>query len=151
MTLSATSYVESPVGNLRVENQQRSGMEKLFATVHPGDPLFVYPYMPMHYFLTQARNPTEYSFFSPGMATEREALAALADLRASPPEWILYMKLSREEFLRVVPQGGSAQWRYTELENWLEQNYASQADEKIVVAGYELRRRLAAVQAAVQP
>ncbi len=56
-TLSGTSQIASPVGNLRVEGKQREAMEKLFATVHPGEPLFVYPYMPMHYFLTQAHNP----------------------------------------------------------------------------------------------
>jgi hypothetical protein len=105
--------------------------------------------MPMHYFLTQARNPTEFSFFSPGMATQREALAALAKLQQRPPEWILFMKLSRKEFLRVVPQGGSATWRYAELEDWLEQNYASYGDSKVVVSGYELRRRVPPVQAAV--
>ena len=145
-TLSKTSYLETPVGNLRVENQQRPAMEKLFATVRPGEPLFVYPYMPMHYFLTQTRNPTDYSFFSPGMSTPREALAALAELQQRPPEWILFMKISRKEYLRVVPQGGSTEWRYTELEDWLEQNYAplerkSPEDPKVVVAGYELRRR----------
>ena len=150
-TLSATSYVASPVGNLRVENKQRVGMERLLATVHPGDPLFVYPYMPMHYFLTQAHNPTEYSFFSPGMATQREALAALAELQQRPPEWILFMKISKKEFLRVVPQGGSAEWRYPELEDWLEQNYAPLQDSKVVVAGYELRRRVSMEQAAVHP
>ncbi len=158
-TLGKSSYLQTPVGNLRVENKQRPAMEKLFATVRPGDPLFVYPYMPMHYFLTQARNPTEFSFFSPGMATQREALAALAELQHRPPEWILFMKISRKEYLRVVPQGGSTEWRYAELEDWLEQNYApvestGPQDPKVVVAGYELRRRspsLLDTRAAVLP
>ena len=95
----------------------------------------------MHYFLTQARNPTEFSFFSPGMATKREALAALTELQARPPEWVLFMKISREEFLRVVPNGVSAEWRYEALEDWLQQNYLPLQDSSVVVYGYELRRR----------
>jgi len=148
VSLGATSSLESPVGKLRVENKQHQAMEKLFATVRPGESLFVYPFMPMHYFLTQTRNPTEYSFFSPGMATEREELAALAELQQRPPEWILYLKLSEKEILRVVPQAGTAKWRYQALESWLEQNYAPQESAKAVVSGYELRRRIPAVQAA---
>jgi hypothetical protein len=150
-SLSSLASVPSPVGNLRVESKQRASMEKLLATVHPGEPLFVYPYMPMHYFITQAHNPTDYSFFSPGMSTQREASAALAELEQRPPEWILFLKLSRKEILRVVPQGGSAELRYGALEDWLEQNYPPQPDGKVVVAGYELRRRVANVQASVQP
>ncbi len=43
--------------------------EKLFQEVRPGDGLFVYPYMPIHYFLTQGRNPARFSFLQPGMMT----------------------------------------------------------------------------------
>jgi hypothetical protein len=147
--LSGMQRVASPVGDLRVEGKQSSAMARLFATVRPGEPLFVYPYMPMHYFLTQARNPTDYSFLSPGMSTQKEALAALGELQQRPPEWILFMKVSEKEFLRVVPQGGASDWRYTELEDWLEQNYAA-PETKTVVSGYELRRRVNVLQAAAK-
>ncbi len=144
-TLRTTSRLGSPVGNLRVDNAQRSAMATLFATVRPGEPLFVYPYMPMHYFLTQARNPTEFSFLSPGMATKREALAALAELQACPPEWVLFMKISREQYLRVVPKGAGTAWRYEELEDWIEKNYVPPDDSSVVVSGYQLRRRVHAI------
>jgi hypothetical protein len=140
-TLANTSTLASPVGDLRVNNKQRRAMETLFATVRSGEPLFVYPYMPMHYFLTQARNPTEFSFFSPGMSTQSQSLTALATLQKRPPEWILFTKFSLKEVLRVIPQGGASDWRYAELEDWLERNYAPQSP-KVVVSGYELRRRL---------
>lgn len=140
--LRATSQLASPVGILRVDNTQRPAIEKLLATVRPGEPLFVYPYMPMHYFLTQARNPTKFSFLSPGMATKREALVALTELQARPPEWLLFMKVSREEFLRVVPEGASAEWRYQALEDWLEKAYLPVEDLNVVVSGYQLRRRV---------
>ena len=148
--LAETSKVGSPVGNLRVDNKQRDAMEKLFAAVHPGETLFVYPYMPMHYFLTQAHNPTVYSFFSPGMSTQREANAALAELQQRPPEWILFTKFSEKEILRVIPQVGSADTHYPALEEWLEKNYPVSQSDKVVISGYELRRRAGSVQASVR-
>jgi hypothetical protein len=51
------------------------------------------------------------------------------------------MKISREEYLRVVPSGASAEWRYEELENWIEHNYSPVENSRVVVYGYELRRR----------
>jgi hypothetical protein len=141
-SLRATSRIASPVGNLRVDDSQRSAMVALFDTVRSGQPLFVYPYMPMHYFLTQARNPTGFSFFSPGMATQRQELEALATLQARPPEWVLYMRISREEYLRVIPNGGGTEWKYGAIEDWIEKNYAPLADSRVVVYGYELRRRI---------
>jgi hypothetical protein len=76
--------------------------------VHPGASLFVYPYLPIAYFLTQARNPTRYAYLNPGMMTHADEAAVLAQLQADPPEWLLYLRLSREEFLRVFPHGGNA-------------------------------------------
>ena len=111
--------------------------------------MFVYPYMPMTYFMTQARNPTEFSFFSPGMSTKREEAVALSKLRAHPPEWVLFGTFSREEYLRVVPGGVNTEWRYTGLEDWIEQNYEPLPDAKVVLQGYELRRRIPTARSSV--
>jgi hypothetical protein len=148
-SLRSTSVVPSPVGNLRVENKVRPALETLFATVRSGDSMFVYPYMPMTYFMTQARNPTEFSFFSPGMSTKREEAVALSKLRAHPPEWVLFGTFSREEYLRVVPGGVNTEWRYTGLEDWIEQNYEPLPDAKVVLQGYELRRRIPTARSSV--
>jgi len=50
--------------------------------------------------------------------------------------------------LRVVPKGASAEWRYEALEDWLEKNYLPEESSKVVVSGYELRRRVSAPEAA---
>jgi hypothetical protein len=136
-TLRGTLRVSSPVGNLRVAGSESPAMEKLFALVRPGHSLFVYPYMPIHYFFTQGKNPTGFAFFSPGMGTPREESAALADLEARPPEWVLYLKLSREEFLRVCPRGAAA-WRNERIEAWLEKNYRPADHPHVTVTGYTL-------------
>jgi hypothetical protein len=145
-SLRSTSVVASPVGDLRVDNAMRPSMETLFATVRSGDSMFVYPYMPMNYFITQARNPTEFSFFSPGMATTREESAALAKLSAHPPVWVLYATVSREQYLRVVPEGGKTAWRYPGLEEWIEKNYEPVPHADVDIYGYQLRRRIPATQ-----
>src|SRR5579863_538242 len=61
--------VSSPVGTIRVAPDLEPDMEKLLAQVHPGQALFVYPYSPIQYFVTQARNPTRFSYLAPGMMT----------------------------------------------------------------------------------
>jgi hypothetical protein len=141
-TLRATSVVSSPVGNLRVENALQPALTKLFSKVHSGDSMFVYPYVPMNYFLTQARNPTEFSFFSPGMATKREEGLALAKLQSHPPDWVLFGTISREEYLRVVPEGGTTNWQYKDLEDWIQNNYEPLPDAPVRIYGYELRGRI---------
>ena len=141
VTLRGTTPVASPVGTLRVSNAQLSAMQDLLAKVRPGDGLFVYPYMPINYFLTQAKNPTRFAFLNPGMATSRDAGAALEDLQAHPPQWLLYLKLSREEFLRIFPHGSNLDWRYETLEAWLEKNYQPVKNPDVSVSGYQLWQR----------
>ncbi len=141
ITLRGTTAVASPVGTLRIANEQLSAMENLLAKVRPGDGLFVYPYMPIDYFLTQAKNPTRFAFLNPGMSTTRDAGAALEDLQTHPPQWLLYLKLSREEFLRIFPHGSNFDWRYETLEDWLENNYQPLKNPDVTVSGYQLWQR----------
>ena len=56
-------------------------LETLQQRVSPADTLFVFPYRPIFYFLTRARNPTRYSFLQPGMFPPTDAQQALAELR----------------------------------------------------------------------
>src|SRR6202035_2381868 len=70
--------VSSPVGAIRVAPNLALEVEKLLAEVHPGQTLFVYPYSPIQYFITQARNPTRFSYLAPGMMTGQEEAEVLA-------------------------------------------------------------------------
>jgi len=142
-SLRATTPIVSPVGALRVPSTQANGVAQLLSRVRPGSSLFVYPYMPLHYFLTQAKNPTRYSFLAPGMMTERDSSAALAELKANPPQFVMYMSLKREEFLRVFPNARSLDWHFATLEKWLDENYEA-TDPAVWVWGYNLRHRKAA-------
>jgi len=133
--------VSSPVGVLRVARDQAPAVARMMLEIRPRDGLFVYPYMPVQYFLTQARNPTRYPYLQPGMMTAAQEAEALAELEAHPPEWLLYLPLSREEFLRVFRNGTNLNWRFPKLEHWMEENYRPVADPAVNIGGYRLWRR----------
>jgi hypothetical protein len=46
------------------------------AHLQPGTRVFVYPYFPLYYFLTQLVNPTPYEYLQPGMHTAEDLLKA---------------------------------------------------------------------------
>jgi hypothetical protein len=139
-----TSALSSPVGRLRVSNGELADFERLFQEVRPGDGLFVYPYMPIHYFLTQGKNPVRFSWLQPGMMPDRDARATLAELQARPPEWLLYAPMSPKEYRDIFPYAPNVNWRFEDLESWLETNYRPAPDPKVTVGGYRLWRRFPA-------
>jgi len=131
----------SPVGVLRADPMQAAQLDRLFQLVRPGSSLYVYPYMPTFYFLTQARNPTRFAYLAPGMMRAQEETAALTQLEASPPAWILYSPLSRQEFLRVFPNATSLSERFERLESWVTANYQPEANSPVSVSSYVLLHR----------
>jgi len=90
------------------------------------------------YFVTQAANPSRYSFLAPGMMTRKEEAEALGELQAHPPEWLLHLPLAQEEFLRVFPNAGGASARFDNLEAWLEKNYTPVEQSPVNIGGYRL-------------
>jgi hypothetical protein len=144
-----TRPVASPVGDIRVSADAAPEVEKLLAQVRPGQTLFVYPYMPIHYFITQAINPTRFSFLAPGMMTSKEETEALRQLISRPPEWLLYMPLTRDEFLRVFPNATGLSERFATLQDWLEENYRPVETPSVNIAGYRLRRRATQEKSAI--
>ncbi|HLJ18513.1 MAG TPA: glycosyltransferase family 39 protein [Bryobacteraceae bacterium] len=140
----AAGLVSTPIGTLRVNKGEIESVKGLLRDVRPGRSLFVYPYMPVFYFLTQAKNPTRFSFLAPGMMTRREESEALMALRAQPPEWVLHLELTREEFVRVFPSGSGLPERFEILEKWLKDNYRPPEGPVTSVVGYQLWRRASA-------
>ena len=135
-TMKATTLA-TPVGNVRVSAELRPDLEALLASTRPGQTAYVHPYNPLLYFITQTRDPASFSFLAPGMMKAPEEAAVLDDLRAHPPQWMLYHKLSREEFLRVFPGGASLDHRYPKIEDWIERNY-KQERKLTALSGYDL-------------
>ncbi len=126
--------VQTPVGTVRTAEP----LGDLIREVRPGQGLYVHPYMPVFYFLTQARNPARFSYLAPGMMGAHEERETLADLERRPPEWVLYLPLTREEFLRVFPNATGLDDRFAAIEEWIARGYA---ETGVSVGGYRLRRR----------
>jgi 4-amino-4-deoxy-L-arabinose transferase-like glycosyltransferase len=131
--------LHTPVGDLRAGVEEAPLVQQLLASVRPHQSLFVYPYKPLLYFVTQADNPTRYSYLAPGLMTAEDARLALSELEARPPEWVLYMALDRAEFERVFPAAKGFDPHYPELESWIQANYRASACPPL--NGYVLMRR----------
>ena len=137
-TLDAVSLA-TPVGKVRVSPDTAPQVEALLAAVKPGDSAFVHPYHPLFYFLTQTKNPTRYSYLAPGMMTRADEQSTLADLRGAPPQWVMLLRISPEEFLRIFPSGDLARIHFQDLENWIDVHYAP-AVPAVELEGYRLLR-----------
>jgi 4-amino-4-deoxy-L-arabinose transferase-like glycosyltransferase len=131
--------LHTPAGDVRASAAEAPLVEELLARVRPHQSLFVYPYKPLLYFLTQTENPTRYPYLAPGMMTGEDARLALSELEASPPEWVLYMDLDRAEFERVFPAGKLMDPHYPQLESWIQDNYRNAGSPPL--GGYVLLRR----------
>jgi hypothetical protein len=57
--------------------------------LQPGQPLFVYPYSPMYYFLSAATNPTRYSLLMYGMNTRAQFREVVRDLEMSTARYVV--------------------------------------------------------------
>ena len=137
--------LHTPVGDVRAGLEEAPLVQELLSSVRPHQSLFVYPYKPLLYFVTQAENPTRYSYLAPGLMTAEDARLALSELQARPPEWVLYMDLDRTEFERVFPAAKGFEPHYPQLESWIQANYRASACPPL--NGYALLRRATAEQA----
>jgi hypothetical protein len=131
--------LHTPVGDVRAGAGEASAVGELLSKVQPHQSLFVYPYKPLFYFLTQAENPTRYSYIQPGLMTHEDAGIILSELKARPPDWVLYMDLNQAEFERVFPSGKKFEAHFPELEDWIKANYRPSGGA--LLGGYVLLRR----------
>ena len=65
-------------------------LEFLHENVSPGEPLFVYPYYPMYYFLAGVRNPTRYSILMSAFQYAREFDEVIRSLEAGQVKYVLW-------------------------------------------------------------
>ncbi|MGP8246358.1 MAG: ArnT family glycosyltransferase [Bryobacteraceae bacterium] len=138
--IGADATLPSPVGNLRLDPGARPAIARLLSLVHPSQSLYVHPYLPLFYFLTQAANPTRYSYLGPGMMTAADEASALHDLKANPPAWVLDLPLDARTVRRVFPSAPAAGVHFASIENWIAANYQP-LDPPLEIDGYRLLAR----------
>jgi hypothetical protein len=93
------------------------------ANIQPADTLFVYPYEPLFYFLTQAHNPTRYLWLQPGMMSDADERTAVSELIPHPPKWVLYRDLAPTDYLRIWPGSDPTRLRMKLVEEFISANY----------------------------
>jgi Dolichyl-phosphate-mannose-protein mannosyltransferase len=138
--LRAELPVATPIGTVRASPADLDGVRKLLGCVHPGDTLYIHPYRPMLYFLTQTHNPTRYSYLWPGLMTSDDEAAALRDLEKMPPKAVMYLQLERAEYLRVFPNAYNLNHRFPRIEDWIAREYVP-AEPPVWLSGYRLYLR----------
>jgi len=106
-----------------------------------GETLFVFPYMPVLYFFTQAENPTRYCFLQPGMMTGKDEQSVLAGLRARPPRWVVYSNIPPSSYLGLFPSSDRARLRMPGIEEFIRTNYEQVAAHTHWKATYQVLKR----------
>jgi len=71
----------------------------LQAHVAPGEPILVYPYLPLYYYLTNTFSPTRYEYFQPGMNTNEQALEIVSQLASRRVRVVLF----ESSFVEKIP------------------------------------------------
>jgi hypothetical protein len=120
---SQETTLETNVGSVRAAHDDMLFVRDLQRKVPKGSSLFVFPYLPIASFLTLSQNPTRYSYLQPGMMSDQDEAAALAELRKSPPARVLYFDLDERELLEIWPASDPGRLRFHGLETYLASNY----------------------------
>jgi len=115
--------IETRVGPLRAGTSDQAIIKLASSRVRPGDSLFVYPYLPMVYFLTGGQNPTPYSFLQPGMMRTPDYDATLSALRAHPPQWVFYFGFSLATYHSIWPAADPRALGLTPVDHFILSNY----------------------------
>jgi hypothetical protein len=110
-------------GLVRSRPEELTLVTQLSRFIQPSDSLFVFPYLPVAYFLTGGKNPTRYSFLQPGMMSHADEEAALAELQASPPKWVLYSDFPKEAYLRIWPSSDPTRLHMPSIEEFIRSRY----------------------------
>lgn len=71
------------------------------------------------------------------MMTDADQQSVLQDLSQAPPQWVMRLPLSEEEYLRVFPSADPSTVHFRELEGWIDSHYAP-AEPAVEFAGYRL-------------
>ncbi len=120
---SSEIALETNVGAIRAAKSDAAFVEDLERAIPRGSSLFVFPYLPIASFLTLSQSPTRYSYLQPGMMSDQDEAAALAELRQCPPARVLYFNLDERELLGIWPASDPARLRFRSLEKYLASNY----------------------------
>lgn len=123
LSITSEPVIETRIGKVRAAPADRSIIKLASSRVSPGDTVFVYPYLPIIYFLTGARNPTRYSFLQPGMMERPAYDQVLEELQAHPPQWVFYFALPLATYRGIWPAADPGALNLTPVDHFILSNY----------------------------
>jgi hypothetical protein len=91
---SHVTEVRTALGTVICRPGDAAQLQPIVGRVSAEDSLFVYPYFPLLYALTGARNPSSYLFVQPGMMDDVDMAKAARELRSDLPKYIVHVPLS---------------------------------------------------------
>jgi hypothetical protein len=89
VALSASAKCATRRGSVYAFNAD-GVLDFLMTRVKPGEAIFVYPYAPMYYFLSAARNPTRYSILMYQINTESQFHEAVQSLETNSVRYVVW-------------------------------------------------------------
>ncbi len=121
--MRATQKVVTHAGELRCTPADGLVLSALVSRIHPHDGLFVFPYIPIVYFVTGGQNPTRYSFLQPGLMTDEAGSDALAELQSHPPRWIFWWQAPTSFWILTWPNIDPTRRPFPLIESFIESQY----------------------------
>jgi hypothetical protein len=95
--------VRTALGTITCRPGDAAQLQPILDRVTAEDSLFVYPYFPLLYALTGARNPRRYLFVQPGMMDDDDMAKAARELRGDLPKYIVHVPLPEAAIRRNWP------------------------------------------------
>ena len=89
----------------------------------PGDAIFVYPYLPLYYYLTDTVDPTRYAYFQTGLHTSEQAHEIIAQLRSRPPRVVLFESSFAEKIPHSWPSTPQAAMASDPIGDYIARSY----------------------------
>jgi hypothetical protein len=117
------------VGVVHGKPQDIAVLRTIQSQVMPNESIFVFPYWPIFYFTTGARNPTRYSYLQPGMFPKEDEDEVLRTLKAHPADVVIYRKVSPESYLHIWPSSDPKRLSMPEIEKLFRERYGVVAQE----------------------
>jgi hypothetical protein len=117
---AAQMPIETRRGQLFGQAQDKA-LDFLQKNTHPGDDVFVYPYFPQYYFLSDTRNPTRLSYYIYGWNPPEQFQAAVAQLEAKRVRYVLWDVETDLHFL--LPRYQAPPANEQPIERYLESHY----------------------------
>ncbi|MEP7353087.1 MAG: hypothetical protein ABI824_07630 [Acidobacteriota bacterium] len=117
--------VVTPVGTVNASADDAAFLRRLQEEIPTGSRTFVFPDLPIAYFMTLGENPTHYSYLRPGRVGLQDEITALDELRINPPKRIIYSDLPEWRVVKLWPGGDPLRLRMGLIENYLATNYHS--------------------------